>query len=420
MSAPKSLLKGYARTIAYAKPDQKKRIALFDPDTRGLCVRVTPTGAKSYTIVARDPAGKQVWAAVGDYDAMTLEQARTKAAEGVTRIKAGLIPFPTIEAPPVPDTFGDVVANFLKRHCGKREADGKTTYTQRTGAETDRKFRVIILPRWKNRPFVSITRSDVSKLLDDVEDNNGPVMADRTLAALSKLFNWYASRNDNYVSPIAKGMRRTKAKERARKRILSDDELRIIWPVCAQAGLFGALVQVSLLTAQRRAKVASMRHPDIAQDGTWTIPTEKGEKSNAGELVLPKAALEIIRAQPRVDKNAHVFPGRGAGHVAGFSAMKPDLDKLIVAAAKKAKAKPVEPWTLHDLRRTAKSLMARAGVRPDISERVLGHTITGVEGVYDRHDYRDEKAEALKKLAAQVAAILNPPRGNVVTLTQRA
>lgn len=73
-------------------------------------------------------------------------------------------------------------------------------------------------------------------------------------------------------------------------------------------------------------------------------------------------------------------------------------------------------WVLHDLRRTAKSLMARAGVRPDISERVLGHVIGGVEGVYDRHTYRDEKADALKRLAALIDSIVNPPAANVIPI----
>jgi integrase len=86
---------------------------------------------------------------------------------------------------------------------------------------------------------------------------------------------------------------------------------------------------------------------------------------------------------------------------------------------RKAAGKKVEPlphWTLHDLRRTARTLMARAGVRPDISERVLGHVIAGVEGVYDRHSYEAEKRDALEKLAALVKRIVNPPPANVLPL----
>ena len=88
-------------------------------------------------------------------------------------------------------------------------------------------------------------------------------------------------------------------------------------------------------------------------------------------------------------------------------------------AKKGAKVEPIPNWTLHDLRRTAKTLMARAGVRPDISERVLGHAIAGVEGTYDRHSYADEKRDALEKLAAMVDRILNPLPSNVQSLSER-
>jgi integrase len=84
-----------------------------------------------------------------------------------------------------------------------------------------------------------------------------------------------------------------------------------------------------------------------------------------------------------------------------------------------AKLGGIKPWVLHDLRRTARSLMSRAGVRPDIAERVMGHAIAGVEGVYDRHSYRDEKAIAVKDLTALIDRIINAPADNVVLLEAR-
>jgi integrase len=131
--------------------------------------------------------------------------------------------------------------------------------------------------------------------------------------------------------------------------------------------------------------------------------------------------LDVIEAQPRIEGNPHVFPGvlrQGRRRKDGtlpsmppafnsFSQRKGELDERL---------KDMKPWTIHDLRRTAKSLMARAGVRPDISERVLGHAIAGVEGVYDRHSYSSEKAEALQRLADLIETILNPLKGNVVAL----
>ena len=118
-------------------------------------------------------------------------------------------------------------------------------------------------------------------LLDTVEDNSGPVAADKVLALVSNITNWYATRHDDYASPIIKGMRRSNPKERARRRIFSDDELRVVWK--AAEGSFGAFVRLLLLTGQRREKVATMRWDDVA-GGVWTIQSEKREKGTANEL----------------------------------------------------------------------------------------------------------------------------------------
>ena len=140
--------------------------------------------------------------------------------------------------------------------------------------------------------------------------------------------------------------------------------------------------------------------------GVWTIPAERSKNRRAHSLPLSRAALELIQAQPK--DGAYVFPcSTGTAYVA-FSRGKLAIDKVMGDA--------VAPWTLHDLRRTAKTLMARAGVRPDISERVLGHVIAGVEGVYDRHGYEAEKRDALEKLASMVERIINPPAANVLPL----
>lgn len=173
----------------------------------------------------------------------------------------------------------------------------------------------------------------------------------------------------------------------------------------AASGTFGDLVKLLLLTAQRRDKVATLRWADVSVDGTWTVPTGAREKGTGGALVLPELDLEIIRARPRLGDNPFVFAGRGDSHFSGYSKAKAALD---------AKA-GVRSWCLHDLRRTARSLMSRVGVRPDIAERVLGHAIGGVEGVYDRHHYQQDKAHALQSLAALIETIINPPADNVVS-----
>jgi integrase len=202
-------------------------------------------------------------------------------------------------------------------------------------------------------------------------------------------------------------MRRTSPKEQARARIFDDDELRACWKAAEANGVFGAFIRIALLTGQRRDKVAAMRWQDIDLDGVWRIPAEAREKTNAGELVLPEMALAIIKAQPRLAGNEHVFPGRGASPISGFSALKRSFD---------AKTGIKTQWQIHDLRRTARSLMSRAGVNSEHAERVLGHVQQGVLGVYNRHSYREEKAHALRQLAGLIETILRGPVDNVIPI----
>jgi integrase len=205
-------------------------------------------------------------------------------------------------------------------------------------------------------------------------------------------------------------MRRTDPKTRKRSRILNDSEIRAVWQVAEDCGRFGAIVQLALLTAQRREKIAGMRWSDVSVDGTWTVPADDRAKGTGGALVLPAVALNIIKRQARISDNPFVFAGKGDGPFSGFSKSKRELDAELPGMA---------GWQVHDLRRSARSLMARAGVRPDIAERVMGHAIAGVEGVYDRHSYRDEKADALRRLAALVESIVNPV-DNVLPMVREA
>jgi integrase len=147
-----------------------------------------------------------------------------------------------------------------------------------------------------------------------------------------------------------------------------------------------------------------MRWSDITEDGTWTIPTEPREKGNPGTLRLPPLAMKIIGAQPRLASNPYVFPGRSDGPLAGFSHRHAAFMALC----------GVDGWTLHDCRRTARSLMAKAGVSSEHAERALGHAIAGVEGIYNRHAYSNETADALKRLARLIEKIVSGEGDNVV------
>ena len=373
--------------VAALKP-KAARYNFADPQLPGHYIRVTPSGGKSFAVVTRDPNGKQIWHTIGSTSLHTIAEARELAREAIKAIKAGA-------DRGGPETFASVAEQWLTRHVVARGL--------RSEDHIRRCLALHVLPAWGSREFTSIKRRDVAALLDQIEDSGGPVIADKVLAFISGITNWYATRNDDYVSPVTRGMRRSSTKERARERILTDDEIRIMWTAADKHDVFGALIKMLLLTGQRREKVATMRWQDVSVDGVWTIPAEAREKGNARELVLPEAALQVIRSRPRLESNPYIFAGRTTGPLRNFYTGKGRFDAEVKIA----------PWTLHDLRRTAKSLMQRAGVLPHISERVLGHAIQGVEGTYDRHSYVTEKAHALKALASLISTILAPTDSKV-------
>jgi integrase len=381
-------------SVARLRP-AAKRYAVPDAQQPGHYVRVTPNGERVYYAAVKNPSHKMVWHRVGSAPAMKVDEAREEARKAIKRIKEGL---PPVE--PKKESFGTVSEQWMKRHVG--------TKGLRSAAEYRRILDRYILPKWGDTEFTAIRRSDVTKLLDRIQDKaagagttTGARQADATLAVIRGIMNWFESRNDDYRSPIAKGMKRVAAKDKSRERILTDDEIRKVW--AAASGTYGAIIKLCLLTAQRLDKVVTLKWTDLS-DGVLTIAGEDREKGNAGELVLPRMALDVIEAQPRFESNPYVFAGQRR-YFNGFSKAKATLDK----------ASSVEDWVTHDLRRTARSLMSRAGVTSDHAERVLGHAIQGVEGVYDRHAYREEKRIALAKLAALIDGVVNP-RDNVIPL----
>jgi integrase len=354
----------------------------------GLFIRTSKTtGAKSYVVVVRDRDGKQIWQTIGSTELFGRDEARDLARNIIKAIKSG-------KDHSRPESFPAVVEDFMKRHVQKKGL--------RSESEIRRNLDKTILPAWRSRDFTDISRKDIAKLLDEVEDKSGPVAADSVLAFISMMTRWYAARHDTYVSPVVPGMRRSNPKERAGSRIFTDDELRLVWEAAEANGLFGAFVRLALLTGQRREKIASMKWTDI-ENGVWTVPAEAREKGTPGALVLPPLALEIIEAQPRYQSNPYVF-AVGSKYLTGFSKAKDRFDAKVRIA----------PWRIHDLRRTARSLMAGAGVEDGIAELVLGHGKKGVEGIYNRFKYRDEKAAALLRLQYKIAEIVTPPPQNVL------
>lgn len=375
-----------AKRPADAKPI--KQITYLDKLQRGLSlVLIYSAGGTRTFRVMTYKNGKPFTRKLGSYPTMGLKQAKDEA-------KAYYNDPAKYEAGASPDSFREVAEDWFKRRVQARGL--------RSAYQIRRHLEAYIYPKWGTRRFLEIRRADANALLDYIEDKHGRRQADCVLASIRNIMVWYQSRNENYVSPIVKGMRRSEGSSRAR--VLSDDEIRQLW-AATEGFPFGGLVRLLLLTAQRRAKVATMRWNDV-NDGVWTIRAEPREKGNAGAIQLPQMAVDIIEKQPRLFGNEFVFACRHCAPMTSFSSRKLELDRKL----------DLPNWTLHDLRRTARSLMSRAGIKPHIAERVLCHAIPGVAGVYDRHSYSTEIGDALAQLAGLIERIVNPPADNIVHL----
>jgi integrase len=297
----------------------------------------------------------------------------------------------------------------------------------------------LVYPELGAEQIGDIKRGDIVRLLDKIKDENGATMADNTLAIVRKVMNWHVSRSDDFLSPIVRGMERRKPEERARERTLTDDELRAVWRAAeASAGPFGRLVRFILLTAARRTEAGAMTWGELEDE--WTLPASRNQTKV--DLVRPLSAEAWAALPAKVVGCPFVFTTDGTNPISSYSASKSKLDKQVVkelryiaekqkdeallaylAEVENLMARMAETkgdvrkmlsrelhamwWTFHDLRRTARSLMNRAGVPADHAERCLGHVMPGVSGVYDPYEYLEAKRDAFNKLAASIKGIVN-------------
>jgi integrase len=291
-----------------------------------------------------------------------------------------------------PDTVETVAQQFVERHCLRNNRPS-------TAAVTQGLLNLYVLSRWRNRLLRDITRRDVRDLLDRIVDAEKPIAANRTLAAIRKLFNWALERDIIDASPCA-GIKRPSL-ERSRERVLSDDELRAVWQAAGRLNdPFGSLVRLLVLTGQRRGEVAGMRWSELDLEGAlWKLPAGRVKNAKGHDVSLSRAALDLLAGLPRIGD--FVLTLDGTAPVRDYARGKRRLDALLPP--------DMPPWTLHDLRRTAATGLARLGVNLVVIEKILNHvsgSLAGIVGVYQRHEFADEKRAALQQWADHVERLV--------------
>jgi integrase len=397
-------------SVERLKPGER----IADKEIRGFLARRLDSGAVSYAYRYRvKGTNEQRLISLGIHGTITAEQARGFAKKRAGEVADGKDPKGEREesrAKAKVEKLAD--ANTVDAILDKFEA--RYSSKLRSGDQIKRAFTVYVRPRLGSKSIYELRRRDIVEMLDAIEDKHGPVMADRVLAHVRKAFNWWMVQDEEFKSPIVRGMARTKPAERKRKRILTDDEIRDVWSALDQMpepACYPAYVRSLLLTMTRRNEAADV-HSDEIDGDIWVIPGSRYKNKHDHVIPLSDAAKKLLP-----EGKGFLFTTTG-GKVAfsGFSKAKAELNRLI-AKARKAAGKPAMPrWTLHDLRRTGRTLMSRAGIPDDHAERAMGHMITGVRGTYDRYEYLEEKRRAFEALAGLVALILDPPADNVVRM----
>lgn len=368
------------------------RQEVWDGKTPGFGVRVSSTGTKTFVLLYRH-RGRPRRLSLGRWPVISLSAARQKARAALQKLDAGTDPAIDHRPDKAPSfRFDAVVEAFVERHCLQYNRPS-------TARETQRLLSKHFVRAWGQRDVRDIRQLDIHAVLDRLVKEGTPSEANHALGVIKTLFAWCNDRDMIPTDPCAKIKK--PAKSRKRSRTLSEDELKSLWRALPAEGFpFGSLVQLLVLTGQRRGEVTQMQWQQLdLKNRIWTIPEDVSKNGREHVLPLSDLAMEILQSLPKLNAT-YVFPSRGdqQATVSGFSRAKLRLETAVGA----------NDWTLHDLRRTTTTFLARLGTAPHVIERVLNHvsgSFAGVAGVYNRHGYVEEMRAALQQWGEYVRAI---------------
>lgn len=399
-----------ARAIDQMKPEARVR-EIPDGGLPGLYLVVQPSGTRSFALRYRH-IGRTRNMTLGRWPAFSLSDAREAARTALRAVAEGRDPAgEKRHAKSDASTLCVEVARlFIERDQRPDNRTWKET-ARLLGLRPDENgltpIRGGIVDQWSGRRIEDIRRRDVIAVLDALSDK--PATKQNTFAALRRFFNWALARDLIATSPCT-GVEAPQPTP-ARDRVLTDDELRWFWIACETLGPpFAPLLKLLCLTGQRREEVGGMRWAEL-HGNVWTIPATRVKNGREHSLVLPPSVLALIHSVPQIEGRPFVFSTTGRTSLSGYSEAKRRLDAAMLKQAREETGRPslqIAPWRLHDLRRTTASGMAKLGIALPTIEKVLNHvsgSFGGIVGVYQRHEFKAEKAAALEMWVEHVATL---------------
>lgn len=386
----------------------------------GLRMTVFPSGLKTWSL-RYDIAGRDRRFTIGPYSesGITLDKARTLAKNRLLEVKDGRDPAGEKAEARRKAAAGIDPDALFSTAWGEWEKAPKPKSRNKKGWRGSTADRVAKLyanelepsgpgkAGWGKRRLSEIRKADVHAYLDKIASDH-PQGAARRYRVLASFFNWCVSKGRIETSPCD-GYEAAKRNER--ERILSDDELRWLWKACGREPFpMGYFVRMLILTIARRNEVAQMTDSELQRGNVrkWGLPPSRTKNHRQHDIFLTDLMLDTLKAVPRVknDKEAdgYVFTTNGKTPFSGFSKAKKRLDAVMLEIAREEEAEiKIEPWTLHDLRRTGSTGMQKLGIINAVTDACLNHFKSDV---YLKHNYTDEKIDAFQRWSAHIAKLV--------------
>lgn len=392
------------RTLEAIKPPKVGRVEHWDKEVKGLGLRVSSSGRKTWVLMYRTRGDKRLRrATLGTYPTLSLADTRDMARADLRSAAMGRDPSAERKAEREANTFGELAEAYMERYAKKHK---KSWFKDQQALDRD------LLPRFLHRKAANIKRREVIELLEEIADRGAPIGANRTLEIIRRIYNWGIEREIVTLNPCS--MIKKIGVERQRERVLTDDEIRAVWSAFEQeTPRMCALFKLRLLTIQRPGEVSRMRWEDI-DSVWWTIPPDFTKNGLAHRVPLSEPAVEILEElRVTARKSEWVLPSpTGNGPL-----------RSVWRAMNSIRKNTGVEFVPHDLRRTGASRMTGdLGITRLVVSKVLNHVETGITATYDRHSYDREKRQALDTWGARLLEILSGKEqaANVVQIPLRS
>jgi integrase len=393
------------------------RVDYWDAIVPGLGARVTDRGHVSFVLAARFPGVKNpTRRAIGEYGAVTLEQAREQARAWLQLIKQGRDPA-VLEQ----QARDEAIRRRSETFTAVLDAYARHIHTLRSADERIRDLRRVCA-RWADWPISDINDSHVRAVIEQMVKDGHRAAAHKQLRHVHAFLEWARMTKRISVNPAAGLSPKHLIGEKAiGDRVLADDELVALWCATADWGYpYGPLYRLLLLTGLRLAEVSEAAWSEFDLPAKlWVIPASRMKSKRDHAVPLTGMMLEILEALPRFNGGDYLFSfssGRRPLRSNAFSDPKAVLD----ARMQKVLGKDIPAWINHDIKRTVRSNLPRLGVSYEVCEAVAAHSKRGLDRVYNRYEFLDEKRAALERWSARIRDLVEPAPENVIPLAARA